>query len=163
MAGTLTDEEIFFKDWEPKLKHRFFMYVDGIPSYLIKMADRPKLAQSPVVLDHVNVERKVKGKSRWQDISITLYDPIVPSGAQACIDWIRQGHESVTGRDGYSDQYKKRLTFHALGPVGDKVEEWTLNGAFINNVDWGNADWSDDTTVMDITLTLSYDYAVLQY
>ncbi len=39
------------------------------------------------------------------------------------MEWIRLGHESVTGRDGYSDFYKKDLTVNVLGPVGDKVEE----------------------------------------
>ena len=32
MADILTNEEIFFKDWEPKLQNRFFMYIDDIPS-----------------------------------------------------------------------------------------------------------------------------------
>ena len=48
---------------------------------------------------------------------VTLYDPIVPSGAQSVIEWIRLHHESVTGRDGYSDMYKKDITFNVLGPV----------------------------------------------
>ena len=39
------------------------------------------------------------------------------------IEWVRLHHESVTGRDGYSDFYKKDITFNSLGPVGDKVEE----------------------------------------
>ena len=162
MADILTNEEIFFKDWEPKLQNRFFMYIDDIPSYIIKAVDRPSINNGQVVIDHINVERKLKGKSRWQDLNITLYDPIVPSGAQAVIEWIRLGHESVTGRNGYSDQYKKRLTFHSLGPVGDKVEEWTLVGAFINNADWGNMDWANDAAV-EISLTLSFDYAILEY
>jgi hypothetical protein len=42
------------------------------------------------------------------------------------MEWVRLHHESVTGRDGYSDFYKKEITFNSLGPVGDKVEEWTL-------------------------------------
>jgi hypothetical protein len=127
MADILTNEEIFFKDWEPKLQNRFFMYIDDIPSYIIKAVDRPSVNNGQVVIDHINVERKLKGKTRWQDINITLYDPIVPSGAQAVIEWIRLGHESVTGRDGYADQYKKDLKFHSLGPLGDKVEEWIIN------------------------------------
>ena len=96
MADILTNEEIFFKEWEPKLQNRFFMYIDDIPSYIIKAVDRPTVNNGQVVIDHINVERKLKGKTRWQDLNITLYDPIVPSGAQAVIEWIRLGHESVT-------------------------------------------------------------------
>ena len=50
------------------------------------------------------------------------------------MEWVRLHHESVTGRDGYSDFYKKDITFNSLGPVGDKVEEWTLKGTFIETV-----------------------------
>ena len=48
----------------------------------------------PVVLDHINVKRKLKGKGEWQDIEITLFDPIVPSGAQQVMEWVRTSHES---------------------------------------------------------------------
>ena len=47
------------------------------------------------------------------------------------MEWVRLHHESVTGRDGYSDFYKKEIKFNLLGPVGDKVEEWTVHGPFI--------------------------------
>jgi len=87
---------------------------------------------------------------------------IVPSAAQAVMEWIRLGHESVTGRDGYSDFYKKEVTFNVLGPVGDVVEEWTLKGAFIQDATFGDLDFADSQPV-DITLTLRYDYAILQF
>ncbi len=149
-------------DWEPKYTNRFIMYIDGIPSYLIKAMARPSLTNGEIVLDHINIDRKVKGKTRWQDISITLYDPIVPSGAQAVIDWIRLHHESLTGRDGYSTQYKKNITFHSLSPTGEKIEEWTLKGAFILDSNFGQMDWGTEDAVT-IELTLKYDFAVLEF
>jgi len=91
-----------------------------------------------------------------------LYDPIVPSGAQSVIEWVRLHHESVTGRDGYSDFYKKDITFNVLGPVGDKVEEWTLKGAFITEANFNELDFAS-SEVADIALTLQYDYAILQF
>jgi hypothetical protein len=139
------------------------MYIEGIPSFIIKAAARPALTSTITVLDHINVDRKVKGKSRWQDISITLYDPIVPSGAQAIMEWIRLGHESVTGRDGYSDFYKKDITFNSLGPVGDKVEEWVLKGAWCSDVNFNEMDWANDGEAVTITVTIAYDYAILNY
>jgi hypothetical protein len=48
------------------------------------------------------------------------------------MEWVRLHHESVTGRDGYSDFYKKDLTFNVLGPVGDIVSEWVIKGALID-------------------------------
>ena len=160
--ATLDPNEIMFTPFEPKVKNRFIMYIEGIPAYLIRAMARPQIEFEEIVLDHINVKRYVKGKAAWQPIDITLYDPIVPSGAQAVLEWIRLGHESVTGRDGYSDFYKKDITFNVLGPVGDKVEEWTLKGAMIEAANFGDIDFTSSDP-LDITLTLRYDYAILQF
>jgi len=100
MAELLDPTEIFYTAYEPKMANRFIMYIEGIPAYLVKAASRPSIDQGEVILDHINVERKLKGKSRWQDVTVTLYVPVVPSGAQAVMEWVRLHHESVTGRDG---------------------------------------------------------------
>jgi len=149
-------------DWEPKYTNRFIMYIADIPTYIIKAAARPSLTNGEIVLDHINVDRKVKGKTRWNDVAITLYDPIVPSGAQAVMEWVRLHHESLTGRDGYSTQYKKDITFHSLSPTGEKIEEWCLKGAFILDSNFGQMDWGTEESVQ-IEMTLKYDYAVLEY
>lgn len=162
MAELLSASEIFFKQFEPKLQHRFIMYIEGIPSYIVRAVSRPSITINPVRLDHINTIRKVAGKAEWQDLTLTLHDPIVSSGAQAVMEWIRLHYESVTGRAGYTDFYKKDLTFNPLGPVGDKVEEWTVKGAFINSAQFGQFDWSTDEPA-NIELTISYDYAILQY
>jgi len=159
----LGQDEIFGHAFEPKTQNRWIMYVDGIPSFLIKTASRPTLSIEPTTLDHINIKRKVRsGKAEWSDISITLYDPIAPSAAQAVMEWVRLSHESITGRNGYADFYKKDIRINMLGPVGDIVEEWILKGAFITEAGFGDLDWSaGDPT--EISLTLAYDYAILQY
>jgi hypothetical protein len=162
MADVLSFDKIFYTNFEPKLANRFIMEIDGIPSFMIKTANRPKLESEVVELDHINLKRKIKGKSNWTDITITLYDPIVPSGAQAVMEWIRTSHESITGRDGYADFYKKNIDFYMLGPVGDKVEQWKIVGAWISSAEFGDVDWSSNDPVM-ISLTLTYDYAILEF
>jgi hypothetical protein len=108
------------------------------------------------------VKRKLKGKADWQDITCELYDPVTPSGAQAVMEWVRLSHESVTGRDGYSDFYKKDIRFNALGPVGDIVEEWICKGAYCKSANFGDMDWSSDQPV-NISLGIRMDYAILNY
>ncbi len=154
--------DIMFTPFEPKLKNRYIMQIDGVPAYLIKTANRPNLTFEEVTLEHMNVKRYVKGKATWESIAVTLYDPIVPSGAQSVMEWIRLSHESVTGRDGYSDFYKKDVTFQILGPVGDVVEEWTLKGTWIAAANFNDLDFASSDPV-DIELTLRYDYAILQF
>ena len=162
MPELLEPQDIMFTPFEPKLKNRFIMQIDGINAYLIRAMNRPSIESDEVVLEHMNVTRYVKGKSRWQPLDIMLYDPIVPSAAQQVIEWVRLHHESVTGRDGYSDFYKKDITFNMLGPVGDKVEEWSLKGAFIQDANFGDLDFASSDPV-EITLALRYDYAILQF
>jgi hypothetical protein len=162
MPEILEFDKMFYKNFEPKMGNRFIMEINGIESYIIKTANRPTFTSEVVELDHINVKRKLKGKSTWDDVTITLYDPIVPSGAQQVMEWVRQSHESLTGRDGYSAFYKKDVTFFLLGPVGDKIEQWTLKGAFITSANFGELDWASNDP-LSIELTLSYDYAILEY
>ncbi len=46
MAQLLTPQEIMFTNFEPKVANRFIMYIEGIPAYLIKAANRPELQQN---------------------------------------------------------------------------------------------------------------------
>ena len=138
------------------------MNIDGVPAYLINKTSRPQINFEEVKLNHMNVERYVKGKGAWQPITISLYDPVVPSAAQAVMEWVRLSHESVTGRDGYSDFYKKDVSINVLGPVGDIVEEWTLKGTWIQQANFGDLDFASDDPAT-IELQLRFDYAILQF
>ncbi|MDA8919469.1 phage tail protein [bacterium] len=162
MAEVLEFNEMMFTNFEPKMKNRYIMEIDGIQSYLIKAASRPSINFETVKLDHINTYRKLQGKGEWQDITITMYDPIVPSGAQQVMEWVRLGYESLTGRKGYADFYKKDIDFYMLGPVGDKIEQWKLKGAFITSANFNDLSF-DSNDPADIELTLSYDYAILEF
>ena len=159
----LDPNEIFFTAFEPKQANRFIMYIDGIPAYEIKGVSNVNLTQGSVRLNHINVQRYVKGITTWGTITFTLFDPITPSGAQAVMEWVRLHHESVTGRDGYSDFYKKDLTFDVLGPVGDIVSEWIIKGAMITTVNFGDYSWDTLDTAVNISMTIQPDYCVLNF
>ena len=163
MANLISADEIMFDAFEPKMKARYIMYIEGVPSMLLKKAARPKITFDDVTLDHINIRRKLKGKGKWEDVSVTLYDPIVPSGAQAVMEWVRLSHESVTGRAGYAEFYKKDVKINMLGPVGDIVEEWTLKGCYIKEADFGEVDWTSAADVLGITMQLRFDYAILEF
>ena len=161
--GVLSPNDIFFTAFEPKVVNRFIMYVDGIPSYTIKAISAVTVDMGEIKLNHINVYRKIKGKANWGDLTMTLFDPITPSGAQATMEWVRLHHESVTGRDGYSDFYKKDVTINVLGPVGDIVSEWIIKGAFIKSANFGDYDWDNDATAQELTVNLGMDYCILNY
>jgi hypothetical protein len=159
----LSPNEIFFTAFEPKVANRFVMYVDGIPSYMIKAIAPVTVEMGEITLNHINVYRKIKGKAKWGDMQMTLFDPITPSGAQAVMEWVRLHHESVTGRDGYSDFYKKDVTINVLGPIGDIVSEWIIKGAFIKSANFGEYNYDTEAAAINIQLTLGMDYCILNY
>ena len=161
--AVLDSNEIFFTAFQPKVKNSFVMYIDGIPSFMVKKVKAPSFTDPVQKIDHINTYFNIRGKRKWDDSTMTWYDPITPSGAQAAMDWARLGYEAVTGRAGYQDFYKKDIVLDVIGPVGDIVSEWIYKGAFITKMDQGEFDWSDDGKPVEISVTMTYDYAVLNY
>jgi hypothetical protein len=162
MAETISAQQLMFNSFTPKVSNRFVMSVGDIPSFICKKVSRPGITFGEVVIDHINTKRKLQGKADWNDITVTLWDPIVPSGAQHVMEWVRKGYESATGAAGYADFYKEDVTIEVLGPQGDIRERWVIKGAFPLTTEMGELDWSNDQPV-EITLTLKYDYAVLEF
>ena len=159
----LDPNEIFYTQFEPVQKNRFICYIDGFPSYMIKGIGGIGADVGKVKLDHINLSRYVKGKTLWNSVSFTMYQPITPQGSQSIMEWVRLHHESVTGRDGYADFYKKDLTFNVLGPNGDIVSEWILKGAQIENFDMGDFNYSDENSAQELSMTVQPDYCILNF
>ena len=160
--AVLDPNEIFYTAYEPKQANRFILYMDGFPSYIIKQISSFAIENGEVILNHINIDRKIKGKSKWGDVTLNLYDPVTPSGAQSVMEWARLAHESVTGRDGYSDFYKKDITLDILGPVGDVVGEWIIKGAYCKTANFGEYDWANDAAI-NINMTIAMDYCILNF
>jgi hypothetical protein len=162
MAVLNPNEGLMFTEFEPKVQNRFIFLYQGIPSFMVKSISSPSFTDEEVTLHHINTYRKIRGKRMWGTMNMTLYDPIKPSGAQAVMEWARLAYESVTGRAGYSDFYKKDVTIQILGPVGDIVSEWVLKGAYIQSSNFGQLDWSNSAAV-ELAVTLNMDYCILNY
>jgi hypothetical protein len=79
------------------------------------------------------------------------------------MEWIRTHYESVSGRAGYADFYKRDCQIKMLDPIGTVVELWDMKGAFITNANFSNLDYSQGSEASNISLTLRYDICTLQY
>ena len=69
----LDPNEIFFTAFEPKQQNRFIMFIDGFPAYQIKGVGAISVTQGTVALNHINIQRYVKGKTVWNPITFTLF------------------------------------------------------------------------------------------
>ncbi len=163
MAETLSVTEMLPNKFEPKRKYRWVFAIEGIDSFLMKTAARPQINTDVQEIGFINHTRYIAGKSKFQSMAITLYDPIAPSGAQQVMEWIRTHFESVSGRSGYADFYKRDIQIKLLDPVGTVVELWDMKGAFIESANFNELTYEDNMAPVEIALTLRYDNCVLQY
>jgi len=150
--------------FEPKRQNRFFLKDDSnnIPAWIVRTASRPSTTTDSIEIDYLNTKRYLAGKTIWNTISLGLYDPITPSAAQAIMNWIRLQYETLTGRAGYPDFYKKDLNLELIDPVGASKENWQIKGAFITEATFGDLDYaSADPVTVDVTI--QPDSCILEY
>jgi hypothetical protein len=162
MAETLDVTSMIPNKFEPKRKNRWVLMIEGIDAYILKTAARPQITTEEVAIPFINSTRYLAGKTTFGQMNVTLHDPIAPSGAQQVMEWIRLHFESVSGRSGYADFYKRDIQLKMLDPVGTVVELWDIKGAFITDANFNDLTYEDGGPT-EITLTLRFDNCVLQY
>lgn len=162
MAETLSVTDMLPNKFEPKRQFRWVLAIEGIDAFIVKTAARPGVTFESIEIPYLNHKRHLAGKSTFSDLSVTLHDPIAPSGAQQIMEWIRTHFESVSGRAGYADFYKRDIQLKMLDPVGTVVELWEIKGAFLLSAEFGTLDYGSSEAV-EITLSIKYDNCVLQY
>ena len=162
MAETLSVTDMLPNKFELKRNYRWVLAIEGIDAFLVSDTQRPSMTLGSKKIDFINSYRNIGGKLEFGDISVKLHDPIAPSGAQQVMEWIRTHYESVSGRAGYADFYKRDLQLKMLDPIGTVVELWDIKGALITNANYGTLSYGSDDIMM-IDLTLKIDNCVLQF
>lgn len=163
MAETLSVPQMLPTKFEPLAKRRFVLAIEGIDAFLIKTAARPTYTTEEVTVNFINSTRYLAGKTTFGTMAVTLHDPIAPSGAQQVMEWIRLTFESVSGRGGYADFYKRDIQVKMLDPVGTVVQLWDIKGAFITEANFNDLSYDSTADLAEISLTIRFDNAVLQY
>lgn len=161
-AETLDVSSMIPNNFEPKRKNRWVLMIEGIDAFLCKTAAQPTFTTEDVEIPFVNARRYVAGLTKFETMNVTLHDGIAPTGAQQVMEWIRLHFESVSGRSGYADMYKRDIQLKLLDPVGTVISLWDIKGAFITNAAFGELTYEDGTPT-EISLTIRFDNAVLQF
>lgn len=161
-AETLDVTSMLPRNFEPKRKNRWVLMVEGIDAYIVKTAAQPTYETEEVEIPFINSRRYVAGLTKFGTMQITLHDPIAPAGSQQIMEWVRLHFESVSGRSGYADFYKRDIQLKLLDPLGSVVSLWDVKGAFITSANFGELTY-EDGGLTEIQLTLRYDNAVLQF
>lgn len=122
---------------------------------------RPSMTHDEVTLDAYNSRAYLAGKHSWEPITLTLRDDIngtvTKHVASQLQKQLNQGLQSAptAGRD-----YKFGIVIEQLdgSQPGLVIESWSLNGCFIQNVNYGENNYAT-SDVMQITLQIRYDAA----
>jgi len=163
MAETLSVTDMLPNKFEPKRQFRWVFAIEGVDAFLMKTAARPQMTIAEKEIPFINAKRYLAGRLTFSTLGITLHDPIAPSGAQQVMEWVRTHYESVSGRAGYADFYKRDIQCKLLDPVGTVVELWDIKGAFITDANYNTLTYDNDVEPVEISLTLRFDNAVLQF
>jgi hypothetical protein len=162
MATTLGVEDMLATKFQPVAKRHFLLAIEGIDSFLVKTASKPTFTTEEVAVNWINTTRYIAGKTTFGTMTVTLHGAIGPSANQQVMEWIRLCYESVSGRGGYADFYKRDIQLKQLDPVGTVIELWDIKGSWITEANFNDVTY-EGSDLTEISLTLRYDNAVLQY
>lgn len=145
--------------FHPSLQFRYQVQTSKLPGaqFYARSSQQPGFEQNPVTIEHINAYFKVKGKTRWDDLTMSCYQ-FENLTAKQFWDYLQE-HQQVPGAtDQYAPTYKHDLQIMILNPLGAPVGTWKLIGAFYSGVKWGEMDWGTDDAIQ-VDLTIAFDYA----
>lgn len=151
------------EQYNPVTSWRFKIQFSSLPDvgFYAKSVTLPQIDNSPLILEYGNTQMKVKGKTKWNDVELTMYAYENMTMDQLW-DYIFKLHQKIDdGTDYYGEKYKLDVLIQVMSPDDKPIAKWTLVGAFANLVNFGEFDYSTEEVVQP-RLTLSYDYALFE-
>ena len=167
------------REFEPKRQFRFLieLSIGGQNlQFLAKSVDRPSYTISSNPHQFFNHTFYYPGRITWNTISLTLVDPINPNGADVLYKYLSSIgiQKPVSGEAAIASTITKDSASSALGKVVIKEMgtnpgspetvvkgNWQLLNAFLTDVNFGSHSY-DSEEMIDISLTLQYDWAEYQ-
>ena len=152
----------------PKLKYRFrvrFINFGPIAGGLeltqqVMNMTKPSIAYEPVPLDSYNSRAYVHGKHTWESCTCTLRDDITNTVSTLVGHQVQKQVNHFEQTAYAAGQNYKFTTLTEVMDGGNDVvlEQWQLEGCFLENVAWGDMDYSGSDP-QTIALTIRYDNA----
>ena len=161
---------------EPKRKFKFILSFGDIPAWVVKTAGRPAVTISEGAKHNFLAhEFKFPGRVTWNNIDVTLVDPIDPDVAPIMMKIIEDaGYVVPSAWTADNEGWKKSMSklnsvkatkgdiaIKTIDSNGRDVEKWTLHNAWVQSVKYDDVGY-DSEDHMSISVTLTYDYASLE-
>jgi len=153
---------------EPKRANKWVLYINEIPTWIVKKVGKPGYAVTEATHKYLNHTFYYPGRVEWQEIALTLVDPVDPDASEQMIKKLRTSGYIFPTNSEQTQTISKVKAVEVLGsprivqidPDGQIVEEWTLYNAWVKSVKFGELDYEQDN-LTNIEITLRYDWANL--
>jgi len=154
---------------EPMRKNRWVVSFTTVPgsdksealSFAAHTAAQPQITFN--VGEHHRINEKVytAGKPSYNQIPIAFYDFIRGDNSAGDIlyNWASTIYNPITGQMSFKSQYSTSATLALLDPMGGVARLWNLFYCWPSEVNWNDLS-SEDDGLMDVSMTLHYDYAI---
>jgi hypothetical protein len=157
---------------QPKLSNRWRVLFSnmggGVDSQPLSMqavtVTRPVLNFDEVELNRYNSKAWVAGKHNFEPMTLTVEDDVTGTATRVIQDQV-QGQQWLIGAQGQwlaargeGSLYKFVTTLDLLDGNETVIEQWFIEGCWVQNVDYGELDYSGNDAVK-ITMMLRYDHA----
>lgn len=160
---------------EPKRKFRWLLYFAGAPQFIIKSVTKPSFQINSSSHNFLQHQFHFPGRVTWQDISVTLVDPVDPDATLSMYNIIKSSGYELPGNVMTSPGGKKTVSKKAMveslgnyiridqiGPTGadEIIESWRINNPMITSVNFDGLDYGADEA-LNIQIGIKYDWAEL--
>lgn len=162
---------------EPKRRFKFILNIAGIPAYVVKTTDRPAVTVGEAQHEFLVHNFYFPGRVTWNEISVTLVDPIDPDVSKRLLDLVKNaGYVNPSdfsgdpndpnylrkslGKSAFIDQLGQ-ITIDTLNTAGETVETWRLNNVWVKSVTYNQMSYSDEGLI-ELNLGIRYDWAELE-
>tara|TARA_R100000152_G_C6778615_1_gene209437 strand:+ start:2933 stop:3523 length:591 start_codon:yes stop_codon:yes gene_type:complete len=161
---------------DPKRKFRFTVEISGISAtqggqaiWYAKTVSKPSFAIATAEHKYLNHTFYYPGSVTWNEVDLTLVDPVDPDMAATLSDIVvKSGYSPPTNATDLVSMSKAKSA-GSLGTViitqidseGNALEKWTLWNSFITELKYGDLEYGgDDLTEMSVKIR--YDWARVQ-
>tara|TARA_Y100000114_G_C11763614_1_gene331573 strand:+ start:5284 stop:5895 length:612 start_codon:yes stop_codon:yes gene_type:complete len=161
------------KQVEPKRKFRWLLYWSGVPQFVVKSVKKPSYSVTTTPHQFLNYEFNYPGRVQWQDVTITLVDPVLPDSTKSLYKILeksgyvipsayREAAAATISKKGMVEALGTEIKLSQLDADGvNPIETWVIKNPLITSADFDTLDYSSDE-LLNVTVTIKYDYATIE-
>jgi len=161
----------------PKRKYRFQVELNGGATigsslgtgvlWFAKTVTKPEITVNTAEAQYLSHKFYYPGTVEWNEVSLTLIDPVAPDAAQGTLDLLtRMGYLGPKeAGDADPQTISKRQAFEVvitqIDADGNPQETWTLKNAILIKLGFGDLDYASED-LSEIEMSFRYDWATCE-